>query len=140
MSKEYTIKDLLIQNKIENVWVCQAKVVNENNELGICWVKIKKSTNSNRNTSARTLHIEKKHTDITLAGKQRALVQTNASSILDLIKKTKAIPYEADDHKNRLINEKVLNFIIANNLPLLIVDNKEFRELLEVLDPRFVPK
>ena len=82
------------------------------------------------------------HTDIKLAGHvtKTAPTTNDGSSIIDVIKKTIAIPYDADDPKNQLLNKKMLNFIIANNLPLSIVDNKEFREFLEVLDPRLVPK
>ena len=45
--------------------------------------------------------------------------------------------YKQTSPRQKLISGEIVNFIVGSSLPLSIVEDKHFRSLLQVLDPRY---
>ena len=49
-----------------------------------------------------------------------------------------AVKYKSTEKRHKLITDAVIQFVVGCSLPLAIVENDNFRNLLHVLDQRFV--
>mgnify|MGYP003384874895 CR=1 FL=1 len=133
---QYNFKDLFVHDQVADRWVCQVKKINEKGESVICGRTLAKLGN----TTGRHSHLNSFHPHVKLVGQINSPSKPETRSILEEFKRVVADPYPEDSLQNKKINKAMIEFIIACNLPISIVDHIKFKEFVGVLDPRFVPK
>ena len=118
------LKDLFVCDNLNNKCVCQVE-----NGSSICGEKITKTGN----TSARTNHISKKHPFVILS-KENQLNQAvgNTPEV-----KESFFGYDVNSSRNKILQNAVAEFIVMDNQPISLIDNKAFNKLLFVFDPRY---
>ena len=122
MAKLNKLQDLFLLDKLLNKWVCQVKTGDK-----ICNAKII----CNGNTSGRTYHINGKHPNIRLEGKE--FKHSNDTPAID----TKLFMYKPDCERVHNLNQAVLEFIVSTNQPVSVVEDPAFVQMLAAFDAKY---
>lgn len=110
-------------DKIKNKWICQ---VNKNNQM--CNVELSNSGN----TSGRRNHLES--IDGLTQNETHSKSQQEESN--KLAKMLESAPYSHDSKRGQKLNKVVLDFIIACNQPISLVEHPSFVNMLKTFDNR----
>ena len=91
------------------------------------------------NTTNIIKHLEKhhkeQHQECLQAMAAKKSKTPEQQTLLETIKRREKLP--PDSNKAKLITEKLVQFIVLDNQPLLVVENVGFRRLIEHIEPRY---
>ena len=125
--------------KMNNKSVCTVKT----DEGLICGKEIKGQYPTNLKKHLRNCHIdvyncfEKAEIERIKEKKTKDSISGLKQSTLPVCSSSGSKPYDPSSKKHQAITLRLATFIGASNVALSLVDNIEFRELIEELDPRY---